>query len=95
MKLILQNIETKVAEELTKDDAFEMWMMCDFENKFKAAVAAFYSKKDIQKGDEYLYIEFTDDVAGDTSFLNCSKLMHETMLHFNLYPPIILNTFQL
>lgn len=92
MKLRLENSWLVIAKEDIKDDAYEMWEHCEYENKYKAAPAAFYARNGIKKDSEYLYIEFVSE-QGEAFFHNCSKLLHEMMIKFKLYPLIILNCF--
>ena len=94
MKLILNDIKTVVAESKIKDDAFELWISCNYENKGNAAPAAFYSRLHIQEGFEYLLLTFVDIETGELLHLNAMPKMHKAMVSLNLYPDVILNAFK-
>lgn len=91
MRLILNDMITANSSENMNDDAYEIWRNVKNAMKYKAAPAAFYSRHNIQKGDEYVHISFVDTETGELLFINCLSVMHNAMVFYNLYPEFILN----
>lgn len=93
MQLILVENIIKVASVKMKDDAFDLWINSKYENKYKAAPAAWYSKNDIDENQEYLEVNLVDEETAEATFLNVSPMMHKSMIRYKLYPLFILKCF--
>lgn len=89
MRLVLFEVKALVADKILNEDAFEMWLNCRQSQKHKAGVAAFYSRKNISTGANYLSVSFADEETGELLEINCYEKMHMQWLSINY----ILNLF--
>lgn len=94
MTLVLNEIESLIANEKMKDDAFELWVTSKNPDKMFTSPAAFYSRHHIQQNDSYLKVSFVDTETGELFFINCLPKLHKAMISFNIYPEFILNAFK-
>jgi|GEM_PF-6593036 len=97
MILKLQNTIELIAEADIRCDAreivFDIGGKLDNTDKVKhqkwTLAMVFVKKRYINKGTNYLRLNFLDTQTKEVYEFNCNKENHEYCLKYNLYPPII------